>query len=313
MMRLTVLSLIFAAAPAMAQAVDPGRTGPWPGWESSERTSVVLLGTGTPVVDPERSGPATAIVVDGVAYIVDAGPGVVRRAALAAETWSIPGLFAENLDRVFITHLHSDHTLGLPDLILSPRVVGRITALELYGPPGIEAMADDLLSAWDKDINIRLDGLDYGDPEGYLVNAHEIEPGIVYEDSRVTVEAISVNHGSWASAFGYRFTTPDRVIVISGDTAPSDSLGEATKGADMLIHEVYADAPFQEESATFREYHSTFHTSTIELGEIASRAKPGLLVLYHQLFFGATSADMLAEIAEVYAGPVVSGRDLDAF
>jgi ribonuclease Z len=268
-----------------------------------------LLGTGTPVVDPARSGPATAIIVDDYAYIVDAGPGIVRRAELAAETLQLPGLLPAALDKLFITHLHSDHTLGLPDLMLSPWVIGRDTALEVYGPPGIEAMAEHLLSAYAEDIRLRIDGLEDRTPIGYQVNAHEIEPGVVYEDSRVTVEAIAINHGSWTSAFGYRFTTPDRVIVISGDTAPSDNLVEAAKDADMLIHEVYTDAYFDEESA----YHSAFHTSTLELGEIARRAKPGLLVLYHQLFFGATSSEMLAEIADVYTGPVISGRDLDTF
>jgi len=315
-MRAIVFLLLLLPAVASAQSSEPTtsfRSGPWPGWTPSPRTQVVLLGTGTPVADPERSGPATAIIVDGTSYIIDAGAGVVRRAALAARAWSLPALDPETLGRVFITHLHSDHTLGLADLIFSPWVLGRTTPLELYGPEGIEEMSEHLIAAYDQDIRMRRDGLEAGTPAGYQVNAYEIEPGVVYQDSLVSIEAFAVTHGSWLRAYGYRVETPDRVIVISGDAAPSENLVEASRGADLLIHEVYANVPFQRGPTEWRAYHSSFHTSTVELAEIAVRARPGLLVLYHQLFFGATPADLLAEIATGYDGAVVSGRDLDIF
>jgi ribonuclease BN (tRNA processing enzyme) len=314
--RYIVTIIALAASSALAQDGVPeplGRTGPWPGWEPSPRTQVVLLGTGTPIPDPERSGPAVAIIVDGIAYLVDAGPGIVRRAALASRELQHGALFPEVLDRAFITHLHSDHTLGLPDLIFSPWVVGRRTPLALYGPSGIEAMATHLLAAWEQDIEIRTRGLEDGTPNGYHVDVHEIEAGIVLENDSVTIEAIPVDHGTWTNAFGYKFTTPDRVIVISGDAALSDTILEAARGADMLIHEVYANAPFQRGPASWRAYHSTFHTSTLELGALATDAEPGLLVLYHQLFFGASEDDIITEIRTVYDGPLVSGRDLDLF
>ena len=116
------------------------------------------LGTGTPNADPERSGPAVAVVVDGNAYLVDAGPGVVRRAAAAARADSLPALAAPRLGVVFLTHLHSDHTLGLPDLMYTPWTLGRTTPLAVYGPPGTRAMVRHLAEAYAADVDVRLHG-----------------------------------------------------------------------------------------------------------------------------------------------------------
>jgi ribonuclease BN (tRNA processing enzyme) len=148
---------------------------------------------------------------------------------------------------------------------------------------------------------------------GYKVIAHEIESGIVYQDSNVTVEAFPVNHGSWPQAFGYKFRTPDRTIVISGDTAPSKSVAEACNGCDVLIHEVYSKAGFERHGPSGKRYHSSFHTSTQELAQLALKAKPKLLILYHQLFWGATEEELLSEIRQIYKGKVVSGKDLDVY
>ena len=139
-------------------------------------TRLVILGTGTPVADPTRSGPGVAIVVGSEAYLVDAGPGIVRRAAAAASQ-GFPALHAHNLRRVFITHLHSDHTLGLPDLMLSPWPLGRQTPLEVYGPLGIRNMTRHIEEAWGEDEQKRMFG-----PEGlrrpnYKAVTHEIEAG----------------------------------------------------------------------------------------------------------------------------------------
>ena len=278
------------------------------------RTRVVLLGTGTPNADPDRSGPSVAVVVDGTAYLVDAGPGVVRRAA-AAYRAGVEGLQAERLETVFITHLHSDHTVGLPDLIFTPWVLGRSEPLAVYGPDGIRAMTEHLLAAYQQDVYMRLYGLEptAGKEDGYRVIAHEVEPGVVYRDSSVMVEAFSVPHGSWPRAYGYTFTTPDRTIVISGDTAPGERIVEMCNGCDVLIHEVYSAKRFETRSPEWQRYHASFHTSTLELADIASRAKPRLLVLYHQLYWGATDAKLLEEIRAVYSGEVVSGRDLDVY
>ena len=279
---------------------------------AQRKTQVVILGTGTPNADPERSGPSVAVVVNDVPYIVDFGPGVVRRAA-AAHQKGITGLAVKGLKRAFITHLHSDHTAGFPDLIFTPWVLERSDPLEVYGPPGTKAMAEHILKAYERDIDIRINGLEPGNETGYKVNAHEIKPGVVYKDENVTVKAFLVNHGSWPEAFGYRFETADRTVVISGDCTPSESVVENCKGCDVLIHEVYSHTKFFTRPPEWQKYHSHFHTSTRELAEIAKRAKPGLLVLYHQLFWGATDDDLVKEVQESYKGRVVSGRDLEVY
>jgi ribonuclease BN (tRNA processing enzyme) len=276
------------------------------------RTQIVLLGTGTPNADPDRSGPSVAIVVNETPYIVDFGPGVVRRAG-AAHRMGIKALAMPRLSRAFVTHLHSDHTAGYADLIFTPWVLERERPLEVYGPPGIKAMTHHILKAYEEDIRIRLDGLEPANKTGYRVNAHEIKPGVIYKDQNVTVRAFAVNHGSWQHALGYRFDTPDRSIVISGDCAPSQSVIENCNGCDVLIHEVYSEIGFKTRPPVWQRYHSAFHTSTRQLGEIATKAKPGLLILYHQLFWGRSDDDLVNEVRQFYDGKVVSGTDLAVF
>jgi len=281
----------------------------------SEITQVVLLGTGTPNVDPERSGPAVAIVVNGRPYLVDFGPGVVRRAAEMSPSWggTMEALETENLKHAFLTHLHSDHSAGLSDLILSPWVMGRDAPLELYGPTGTADLANHVLQAYEADIRYRVDGLEPANDQGWRVNVHEIDGGVVYEDENVKVEALRVRHGTWTNAFAYKFTTPDRQIVISGDAAPDETLEELAKDADILIHEVYSVEGFQRRDAFWQKYHSSNHTSSHELGEMAERVGPKLLVLYHILFWGASEETVLKEVREKYSGEVVLGNDLDVF
>ena len=283
--------------------------------QPSTITQVVLLGTGTPNVDPERSGPAVAIVVNSVPYLVDFGPGVVRRAAAMSPTWGgdMEALETENLKRAFLTHLQSDHSAGLSDLILSPWVMGRDEPLELYGPTGTSDMAENVLEAYEADIRYRIDGLEQANDQGWRVNVHEIDDGVIYEDDNVTVEAFRIRHGSWTNAFAYKFTTPDRVIVISGDAAPDEKLEAMAKDADILIHEVYSVEGFQRRPESWQKYHAANHTSAHELGEIASRTKPKLLVLYHILFWGSSEESVLNEVREKYSGEVVLGNDLDVF
>jgi ribonuclease BN (tRNA processing enzyme) len=294
-----------AAAPADPQSVT----------EAAPDTSamrVVMLGTGTPNADPERSGPAVAVVAGGRAYLVDCGPGVVRRAAAAARL-GLPALEAERLSIVFVTHLHSDHTLGLADLMLSPWVLERRVPLEVHGPPGIGAMTKRLLAAYEEDIRMRQEGLEPDKHEGWRVNAHEVRAGVVYRDSNVTVTAIAVPHANWRHAFGYRFESRGRVVVISGDTRASDAIVRACDGCEVLVHEVYSAERFRERPPEWQRYHADAHTSTAELGALATRARPKLLVLYHQLFWGASDDDLVREVRSGYAGAVVSARDLGVY
>ena len=276
------------------------------------QTQLILLGTGTPNADPERSGPSLAIVVGSNSYIVDFGPGVVRRASARSKQWGgkIEALNANNLKLAFLTHLHSDHTAGYADLILTPWVLGRNIPLEVYGPKGLTQMTEDLLEAYRSDISYRLDGLEPANALGWQVNTHEITEGVVFQDDLIEVTAFKINHGSWDNAFGYRFVTPDKTIVISGDTRPSQNLIRYSEGADILVHEVYSQAGFDKKTEVWKKYHASHHTSTFELGEIAKKTKPGLLVLHHILFWGATEEELLDEISQIYDGLVSVGSDM---
>jgi len=276
-------------------------------------TRVVLLGTGTPTADPERSGPSLAIIVNNTSYVVDCGPGVVRRAAAAAAKYGIPSLRPAGLNHLFITHLHSDHTAGYPDFILTPAVLRRKSPLEVYGPKGVKSMTDYILKAYAEDIDVRLNGLEHGKPSAYKVNVHEITQGVIYRDSNVVITAFNVHHGSWPQAFGYRFETKDKTIVVSGDCTYDENLIKYAMGCDILVHEVYSFAGFLKLPPSDKAYHSAFHTSTMQLAAIASQVKPKLLVLTHQLLFGQTSESILQEIKSRYKGDVVYGNDLDSF
>lgn len=296
------------------------------------RTKVVLLGTGTPVPDPDRSGPATAIVVDDSAYLVDFGPGVVRRAKAAVLDRHIVALEPANLKIAFATHLHSDHTAGYPDLILTGWTAGRRVPLEVYGPPGLQSMTEHILQAWRLDIEARTnpEGDQRGSPDGWKVNAHEIKAGVIYQDAKVKVTAFPTRHA--VASYGYRFDSADRSIVISGDTNPTDETIQACHGCDVLIHE----ARTMELVARLPERSHSFgarnHTTSQQLAALATKAKPGLLIVYHAwiswwpdsssgqppstLTTGElhSSSDVLQkELGAHYSGNFVIGRDLDVY
>ena len=281
----------------------------------SEITKLILLGTGNPNPNPERSGCALAIVVRDTPYIIDFGPGVIRQAAKLTPRYggNIEALETKNIKTAFLTHLHSDHTTGYPDLILTPWVMGRDTPLEVYGPEGIKEMTNHILQAYKQDIDYRLEGSEPANDRGWRVNAHEISAGKIYEDKNIEVRAFYVEHGTWPNAFGFKFITPDRTIVISGDTKPCETLVSMSHDADILVHEVYSVAGFEKRDPVWKNYHAGHHTSTHELGEMASRVHPGLVVMYHILSWGSTDEEMLKEIREVYQGKVVIGKDIEIY
>jgi ribonuclease BN (tRNA processing enzyme) len=277
----------------------------------ANRTEIILLGTGTPYPDPSSSGPATAVVVDGRVFLFDAGAGVMRRLNAAKLPLTGP-------EAVFITHLHSDHTLGYADLILTSWIMRRTKPFPVYGPQGLQHMTNHLLAAFAEDIEIRTKGLEHEVPGGYRVNVQEIRAGIVYEKNGVRITAIDVPHGTWKQAFGYRIDTPDRSIVISGDARPSEALVKAAQGVDVLIHEVYSAAGLKPEDRPggkdWPQYCREFHTSDVELGVLAARIQPKFLVLDHTIRFGASDEEMLSVVRRSgYAGRAVVGKDLDRF
>ena len=183
---------------------------------------------------------------------------------------------------VFVTHLHSDHTVGYPDLILTPWVLGRRVPLEVYGPSGIKEMTAHVLEAYRADFETRMkDSRLYtvgAFPEGHAVNAHETRAGVVYKDGNVTVTAFPTKHAM--ESYGYRFDAPDRSIVISGDTNPTQATIDACNGCDVLIHEVLTH-DWLSRRPDFHAYAAQHHTTTTQLVELATKARPRLLVLYH--------------------------------
>lgn len=308
--------LMFIGAGAAQPAARPDPMPPNP-----STTQIVLLGTGNPPADPDRSGPATAIVVNGTPYLVDMGAGVVRRAKSAVIERGVTGLDPLKLRIVFVTHLHSDHTVGFPDLWLTPWVLGRRFPLEVYGPTGLSAMTHHLMKAYRVDFEVRSeDRRIYGGrtvAEAHNVNAHEIKPGVVYRDENVTVTAFRTNHGM--PSFGYRFDTSDRSIVISGDTTPTQATIDACNRCDVLIHEVLT-REWLRKRPDFVRYAGDHHTTTTQLVDLATKAKPRLLILYHGSISHRPNVDsersspaaLLREMS-AYSGQVVVGRDLDVY
>ncbi len=276
----------------------------------AQSTDVILLGTGTPYPDPAASGPATAVVVNGRVFLFDAGAGLMRR--LKAANLPINGPEA-----LFITHLHSDHTLGYADLMLTSWVMRRTKSFPVYGPRGLQRMTNHLLAAYSEDIRIRTNGLEHEVAGGYRVNVHEIRAGVVYEKDGVRITALAVQHGAWKDAFGYRIDTASRSIVISGDTRPSEALVKAARGVDILIHEVYPASRLAPEDRPggkdWPRYCREYHTSDVELGRLAARIKPKLLILDHIVRMGASDDELLAGVRAGYSGRVVIGKDLERY
>lgn len=290
------------------------------------KTKLVLLGTGTPNACFNASGPASAVIVGDRAYLVDFGPGVVRQAS-AAYFKGIDALRPDRLTVAFCTHLHTDHTAGFADLIFTPWVLERETPLQVFGPKGINHMAHHLLQAYETDIDFRIHGFEKANKTGYRVVATEIQSGVVYRDDYVTVEAFPVSHGT-LEAYGYKFITADKTIVISGDTAPLESVAQQAMGCDILLHEVEYAGGLSCREPKWQAYHRRVHTLSTDLAWVAQMAKPKLLVTYHRIYhmnMQDHSVDLpremekrdqaiLRELRQAgYTGNVVNGRDLDIF
>jgi ribonuclease BN (tRNA processing enzyme) len=283
-------------------------------------TQIVMLGTGTPRPDPERSGPATAIIVNDTPYLIDFGPGVIRRVAQAYQRGvRCFGPHATGIRTAFVTHLHADHTAGYPDLLLTPWILGRRHPLALYGPKGIKGMTAHVRKAWAVDIDNRVNGTDGLDPNGCRVKVCEIKAGPIYCDRNISVTAFPAEHAGLRHAFGFRFETPDRTIVISGDTAPTAALAEHCRGCDVLIHEAYSQRTYAKVARKWQAYRRTAHTSSSQLAALAREVKPKLLVLYHRSNPGG-SADLadpeeavMDEIRSSYGGKIMTAHDLDVF
>ncbi|MEM9207827.1 MAG: MBL fold metallo-hydrolase [Pseudomonadota bacterium] len=281
--------------------------------EQDAPTRVVILGTGTPIPDTNRAGASIAIVHKGESYLFDVGGGSIRNATRARYKYDIPSLYPSEIDAVFLTHMHSDHTVDFVELNFT-LWWRRREHLLAFGPTGLEELVDGMVAMMQPDIRTRSSG---GQPvivaDAYHPVVSEISAGVVFEKDGMTVEAFDVSHGDIKPAFGYRVTTDDLTVVISGDTAFSETLQSFAAGADILLHESIGNEGLLRNSEAFQAYHKASHTTTADVARLAAEARPELLVLYHTLHYGLPEQNAVDEIAQIYDGHVVLANDLDVF
>lgn len=275
--------------------------------ESSEELfRVTLLGTGAPPPSVERFGPSTLVEAGAKKFIVDAGRGAMQR----LHQLGIP--FAD-IDGMFLTHHHSDHVVGFPDLWLTGwigRPWGkRNVPLEVWGPAGTKAMMDHLTQAFAVDIRVRRRNYP---PEGVRLVAHEIGEGSIVDTDGIKISAFEVDHGGEElPAYGYRIDYRGRSAVLSGDTTFNENLIRHAQGADLLVHEVTAAAGSAAESPQQLKRIGSNHTTPDQAAEIFLRVKPGLAVYNHLLLFGGARAeDLIPATRRKYPGPLLVGEDL---
>jgi ribonuclease Z len=266
--------------------------------------AVILLGTGYPRPDASHAGPATAVMAGDKWFLVDAGRGTTMRVAGTS-------LKYENLGGVFITHLHSDHTAGLPDVFITSWQFGRkTTPLQLYGPTGIRKLAGAMLQFFAYDIHVRRDLVEHHTAAGATIRTHVARQGVLYDDGQVRVTAFLVEHPPVTPAFGYRFDSDGHSIVISGDTRPNANLIRFAKGADILVQEAYLPEHFDRmDSPEVAARLKAYHTTAEQAGEIATAAGVQTLVLTHLVPAGS-EATFAERAAKTFHGPIIVGSDL---
>jgi ribonuclease Z len=273
---------------------------------NNDNIRVTLLGTGVPTPVMERFGPSTLVEAGGETLLFDAGRGVIQRLFQLQVS-------LKQLRAVFLTHLHSDHIVGLPDLWLTGWLTGRPEKpLSVWGPRGTKAMMEYLDLAFQYDIRIRL----YDDrtpPEGVVVLAEDITEGVVYESNGVKVTAIEVDHAPISPAFGYRIDYAGRAVVLSGDTRFSEHFIKCAQGADVVVHEVIAADLMRSRSGrnpASIEPVIAHHTTPEQAGEVFSAVQPKLAVYTHIIPVTATEKDLIPPTRKTYAGPLEMGEDL---
>jgi ribonuclease Z len=266
---------------------------------------VTLLGTGNPRPVMSRFGPSILVEAGKEKLIFDCGRGATQR----LDQLKIP--FSE-ITALFLTHLHSDHTVGLPDLWLTGWVMGRSTPLPVWGPEGTKAMMEHLQQAYAFDIHIRRDVDTKLPGAGAEIVARDIEEGVVYNRAGVKVTAFLVDHGEIKPAFGYRVDYGGHSVTMSGDTRPSENLIKFAQGTDVLIHEVIDPEAFAEtiSSDTWEQRKTIIehHTTPEQAGIVFTRVKPKLAVYSH--IVPPDVPDVIPHTRKTYAGPLQVGEDL---
>jgi ribonuclease Z len=277
-----------------------------PATAAGQEIKVTLLGTGSPPPVMNRFGPSILVEAGGGKFLFDAGRGALQRLAQIGVRW-------QDVDGLFLTHLHSDHVVGFPDLWLTGWLVGagRSRPLHVWGPRGTRKMMSHLEQAYEYDIRIRLYD-DRASPDGVVILAEDIGEGVVHEKGGVKITAFDVDHTPIKPAFGYRIDHAGRSVVLSGDTRVSDNLIRHAQGVDLLVHEVASPETFQRAGAPPERAKSivAHHVTPEQAGEVFSRTKPKLAVYSHIVLPTATEQDLLPSTRKTYSGPLELGEDL---
>ena len=267
---------------------------------------VTLLGTGCPPPVMNRFGPSTLVEAGDQKFLFDAGRGALQRLTQLKVRW-------RDVRGVFLTHLHSDHVVGFPDLWLTGWLIapGRDMPLQVWGPSGTSRMMSHLKQAYEYDIRIRLYN-DRASREGVVLRVKDIVEGVVYDQGGVKVTAFEVDHGAVKPAYGYRVDYAGRSVVLSGDTRVSENLIRYAQGVDVLVHEVFVPETLQPLGLPPERAKNiiAYHTTPQQAGEVFTRAKPKLAVYSHICMPNATDQELLSPTRKTYAGPLELGEDL---
>ncbi len=267
---------------------------------------VTLLGTGTPQPLMERFGPSILVQAGSETLLFDAGRGCLQRLRQLDVAY-------DKLTALFLTHLHSDHIVGLPDLWLTGWIITRrATPLKVFGPAGTDDMITYLRKAYAYDIKIRMED-DKEPEEGSKLMVTENKEGTVYENNGVKVIAFLVDHYPVVPAYGYRIEYKGHAVVLSGDTKYSENLIKFAKGADLLIHEV-AIAPDTLSKSDPRYNILAHHTTPEQAAKVFNEVKPKLAAYSHIVkLYGRNEQEIMQRTKAIYAGPVMMGQDLMSF
>jgi ribonuclease Z len=270
-----------------------------------QEIKVTLLGTGCPPAVMNRFGPSILVEAGEQKFLFDAGRGALQRLNQVKVRW-------RDVQGVFLTHLHSDHVVGFPDLWLTGWLTpGRDVPLQVWGPRGTRKMMSHLEQAYEYDIRIRLYD-DRASPDGVVILAEDVAEGVVYEKNGVKITAFEVDHTPVKPAFGYRIDYAGRSVVLSGDTRVSENLIRHAQGVDLLVHEVASPETFQRAGSPPERAKSVVahHVTPEQAGEVFSRTKPKLAVYSHIVLPTATEQDLIPPTRKTYAGPLELGEDL---